>query len=140
MHHDPYWQRQVQRIGEDTHQRRITLGDDSLANADPEPRLDGRELRRVIVDPQGERRPIDTRQVPHGRADEIRLGIEADQVVAGQVGQYFRHPAPVEIIAVRMETETNIPDMAGDQGFLGRLEHPHRYVGMALEQIIGLIG
>ena len=117
MHHDPYWQKQVQRIGEDTHQRRITLGDDSLANADPEPRLDGRELRRIAVDPQGERRPIDTRQVPHGRAYEIRLGIEADQVVAGQVGQCFRHPAPVEIITVCVKAETDIPDMAGDRAF-----------------------
>ncbi len=81
-----------------------------------------------------------SRQVPHRRADEAGLRIEANQVVVDQIGQRDRHPAPVKVIATGMKAQADIADMPGDQRLLPWLEHPHRDIGLPLQQVVGLVG
>ena len=54
MHGDPGRQLKRELVGEDTHQPRVAGGNTDLADADAESGPDRRQLRELVVRPQGE--------------------------------------------------------------------------------------
>ncbi len=119
MHDDPQVEIEGEVAGEDAHQVGVTAREDDLAEADAEAGAQCGQLRQVAVGAQSEGGAIEEREAFDDGTDRGRLAIEADQVVLAERSDLIRRPAPVQIVAMRVQAKGDGRQPAGDQRLLG---------------------
>lgn len=111
----------------------------NLTDPDAKSGPDRCQLHQVAVRAESKSASAHTANSAEHAPDSWSLAIEADEVVLSKLLPGGRCRAAVEIAPVRVQTKLHGSDTLRDKRFLFRLDHSHRDIRIASQQVLNRV-